>query len=571
MHRPSVRAAIAALFIFLLAGCGGGSSEESPPDDTGSTSNADVDAGDTTGGADTGATMVAEYPSEFEPGPTAMRRLTGPQFENSVHDLLGGGIVVPPLAEPDLPIGGLISIGASASSLGARGVESLESAAYAVAEQAMDTAERRAALVPCEPSGTVDSACAQAFVESFGRLAWRRPLEADEVTTIVEVADRAATELGDFYDGLEFAVAAILQSPHFLFRLELGEEDPDNPGQRRFTDLELASRLSFFLWNTTPDAELLQAAEDGELSTQEGLAAQAERLLESPRARLAVRNFFSEHLELYELDHLSKDPTLFEHYSSDLGPDAREETLSLMEHVVFDAEMDYRDVMTTRETFLNQRLAALYGVPAPTREGFGLARLPASGGRAGLLGHASLLSLHSHPVSSSATLRGVAVRTILLCQEIPAPPVNVDTSIPEPSGDTLTLRDRVAEHLTNRDCAGCHILTDPIGLGLENFDGVGRWRDTDNGALIDPSGELDREPFEDPIELGKVIREHPDFAPCLVKTLTRYAIGRLEADGEEEVMEVMAERFAATHDYRVKPLMIEIITSPMFRVTGELN
>ena len=280
-----------------------------------------------------------------------------------------------------------------------------------------------------------------------------------------------------------------------------------------------------------------------------------------------MRNFFDEYLKLYELEDLNKDPKLFEHYSTLLGPDAREETLRLMEHVVFDADFDFRDVMTTRETFVNPRLAALYNIPAPSPEGFSFIELPLATGRAGLLGHASLLSSNSHAVSTSATLRGMMVRTVLLCQEIPPPPVNVDTSIPEPSGDTLTLRDRVDEHLENPTCRGCHLLTDPIGLGLENFDSVGRFRELDNGAVIDPSGEVDNVAFGDARELGEAIRDHPSFSPCLVRTLTRYATGRVETGDERALLDVLSARFAAG-GHQVRPLLIEIVMSPMFRNAG---
>ncbi len=244
------------------------------------------------------------------------------------------------------------------------------------------------------------------------------------------------------------------------------------------------------------------------------------------------------------MDDLAKDPTLFEHFDTELGNDAREETLRLFEHIVFDEDSDFRDVMTTRDTFVNPRLAALYEIPAPVRGDFGAVRLP-EGNRAGLLTHASILNLHAHQVATSATRRGAFVRKVLLCQEIPPPPVNVDTSIPEPSGTTLTLRDRVIEHLENPTCAGCHLLTDPIGLGLENFDAIGRWRTLDHDALIDPSGQLDGVDFADAVELGRRVREHEQFAPCVVRTLLRYASGRIEAPQERLVVNALTERFVS--------------------------
>jgi len=223
--------------------------------------------------------------------------------------------------------------------------------------------------------------------------------------------------------------------------------------------------------------------------------------------------------------------------------------------------------MTTRAHFLNPKLAALYQVPAPSAEGFRLVELPEEARRAGLLSHASLMSLNAHPNSSSATLRGKFVRNVLLCQEIPPPPVGVNTAIPEPSGDTVTLRQRVAEHLENPSCAGCHQLLDPIGLGLENYDSIGQWRTHEQGVMIDASGELDQRSFEDPNSLGVLIKEHPRFAPCLVRTMTRYALGRIEVDDEAPFLEDLNARFTSS-GFQLKGLLRALVMSPLFREVG---
>ena len=238
----------------------------------------------------------------------------------------------------------------------------------------------------------------------------------------------AAETLGDPSAGLKYGLSAIIQSPHFIFRRELGSDeifrpdtsdgDLDTASYRILTSWELATRLSFFLWNTTPDDELLEAASTGEISTFDGLRAHAERLLASDRINTAVRTYFEEHLKLYKLKNMRKDPTLFDHYYNELGLDAREETLRLIEYIVFRPDSDLRDILTTQETFLNPRLASLYRVPAPSQEGFSWAIYPDNHPRAGLLGHVSFLALNSHAVSSSATLRGKAVRNMLLCQSI---------------------------------------------------------------------------------------------------------------------------------------------------------
>lgn len=500
---------------------------------------------------------------EVSPDDAAIKRLTAEQYRNSIRDVLGDGLALPTAVEPDSPAAGLIAVGASRATVSSWGVEQYESAAYSLAEQIMDDEARRSALLPCAPTDTVDDECTRAFVEQVGLRLYRRPLATEETEALVDVARQAATTLDDFYDGLEFALATMLQSPSFLFRVEVGSSGA-------YDDFEMASRLAYFLWNTTPDDELLAAAEAGRLTTDEGLAEQARRMIDDERAREGVRRFFTDVFELYELDHLSKDATLFTHYSTDLGGYAREETLRLIEHVVFDLDTDYRDVLVSEETFVNRHLAAVYGVRAGAREGFARVDLPRESGRRGLLGQVSFLALNSHPAASSAVLRGQFIRKRLLCHSIPPPPVNLNTALPEVTETARTLRERNVIHLQDPTCAGCHSQMDPIGLGFENFDGIGRWRDEDHGALIDPSGDLDGVPFADAWELAQVVHDHPDVTSCLVKNMYRYATGSEVAEGERPLLDVLSQRFEQS-GYRVKALLFDIVTSPGFRRASEVT
>ncbi|MCA9544966.1 MAG: DUF1592 domain-containing protein, partial [Myxococcales bacterium] len=464
-----------ALTFALLAAGALAACEEGPPPESGSPAG--------------GAGPQAEPPPPFAPSPAALTRLTRAQYGNLVRDLFGPQVVVPARLEPDVQQAGFSSVGAARTAISPRGVEQYEAAAFDVAEQAL-TPEQRGWL-PCTPSGAADRACAEQVLAPLARRAWRRPVTPDEVAGLLGLFDEAAAALGDFHGALVFPVARVLQSPHFLFRSELGEPDPERPGQRRYTSLEMASRLAFFLWNSGPDEALLAAGEAGELLSDAGLEAQAERLLGEPRAQAALRNFFVEHLGLSRLEEATKDPTVFVHASADLAPAAKEETLRLIDHVVFEQDVDFRTLLTTRTTFIDRRLAALYGVPAGAPDGFAEVVLPADGPRVGLLGHASVLMANAHATASSATRRGSFIRKALLCDVIPPPPADVDTTLPEPEEGLLTLRERLAEHAANPTCAGCHAIMDPIGLGLEQFDGVGRFRTTENGGVIDPSGELD--------------------------------------------------------------------------------
>jgi hypothetical protein len=388
------------------------------------------------------------------------------------------------------------------------------------------------------------------------------------VDTLVGIAGTAAETLGDFHEGLEFAMAAVLQSPDFIFRVELGEDSPD--GGRRWTDWEMAERLSYLLWNTTPDDELLEAAADGDLTTDEGLTEQVDRLLADERARRGMRSWFNDLMHLDELDALYKDPNVFVFMSDSLGHAAREETLMGFEHMVFDEESDVRDLMTTRTAYVDRELAALYDVQAPTREGFGAVELPEDGLRRGLLGQASFLAGQSHPVSSSATLRGLFIREVLLCEVMPGPPAGVDTSIPPVTERARTLRERVANHLADESCAGCHVLMDPIGLGVEHFDGIGRFRATDNGADIDAAGELDGTAFTDAADLAETVRDHASFVPCVVKNLARYANGTVEGGGQFESLTWLADELAA-EDHRIKNFLPVLALSSLFRSAGEIE
>jgi hypothetical protein len=491
-----------------------------------------------------------------QPAPSTLRRLTTAEYESSLRDLFGE-IVLPTSLEPDLDVAGSYSVGAGQAAMSPLGVERYEDAAYLVAEQVVADP----AVVPCAPAEPVDSACAEQVLRPLGRRLWRRSLSEEEIAGLLELAATAGSTLGAFDQGLVYAISALLQSPHFLYRVELGSDGA-------FSGPELASRLSFLLWSGPPDDELLDLAEQGLLSDPEVRRAQAERMLADPRARRGLRVFFDDMLGLEGLDGLPKDPALFVHWSGEVATSAREETLALVEHLAFEEQGDFRDWLTTRTTFLDRSLAALYSVPAPTREGFAQTELPAESQRRGLLGQASFLALQSHSVSTSVTRRGLFVRTALLCQPIPPPPSDVDTSIPAVSADAPTMRERVAIHLEDPACASCHQVTDPIGLAFEPFDGIGRYRTSEDGHPIDPSGELDGEAFDDADELVGLLREHPDFPACLGATLLQHSQGHPLSVAEAELAQWHVEGFAEG-GYRLLDLLVDIVSAESFARTGE--
>ena len=523
-----------------------------------------------TASADAGASPVdaavdaAADAAVLLPAPARLARLTRLQYHNAVRDLFGPDVAPPSALEPDTAVDGLRAVGATVNALSPRGVEQSYEGAKNLAAQLIETPERRAALLPCRPSGPGDAACLGRIAEGLGRAIWRRPLASDEIAAVVDPAVAAGNALGSADASLSAVLVQLLASPSFLYRVERGEADPEHPGGLRYTNDEMATRLSFFLWNTVPDTDLRAAAERGELVTDAGLAAQVARMVAAPGFRDGVRNLFAEWLDLYALDDLSKDPNVFRHYSAELGASAREETLRLVDTLFVDDDRDYRDLFLTHTAFVDRRLAAIYNVPATSEEGFGRVELPADGDRAGYLGEVSFLALYAHPTSSSATKRGIALRKRLLCQTVPSPPANLNTAIPEPSADARTLKERLENHQQNPACAGCHTFIDPPGYGLENFDGIGRFRLTDNDAPIDPSGEIDGQLFTGPRELQQLVADHPNLLPCAVQTVYAYATGHLPEPGEHvELARLLADFQSDGH--HIRHLMAQIAQSPAFR------
>ncbi len=507
---------------------------------------------------------------EVEAGPVALRRLTAEQFERSIHDVLGDHITVPSRIDPDDRRDGLLAVGATFASVTPSGLEKYEAAATTIAQQALD-AEHRDDLVQCAPGSTAsaDDTCATAFIERIGRMLFRRSLTAEELDARVTVANDAATALRDFYGGLELALTSLLVSPNFLFRVEEAEPVPGDASRMRLTSVSMASRLSYLLWNTTPDEALLAAGEGGALVEDAALATEVERLLASPRLEAGLRSIFSDLYDFKQFDDglIRKDAQLFPAFTQPMIQDAKEQTLrTIVDHLA--SGEDYRSLFTTTSSFMTRRLGVVYQVPVATPSGWERYEFPQEADRVGLLSHVSLNALHSHPGRSSATLRGKFVREVLLCQDIPTPPANIDFSIVEDTtGELRTARDRLEAHVTNEACAGCHVLTDPIGLALETFDAIGMYRAEENGVPIDTSGQIDGIEYDDAAGLGVALSEHPNLGPCLVRSLYRYAVGRGWEVGERALLELLDQRFSES-GYSVPDLLREVLLSDGFRLTS---
>ena len=504
-------------------------------------------------------------PSISKPGEAVLRRLSAAQYRNTLADWFGPELELPGTLEPDVRVERLYAVGAGVGGLSGLGAERYFQGAKTVASQLVSVKALRAQVSTC--TGDEDATgCMASIIDMWGLRLWRRPLTNMERTRLNGIAASAIDTLGTFDEGLRYVFVALLTSPYFVYVDASGGVETE--AGSAYDGYEMASRLSFFLWGSGPDQWLLDKAANGALLEDEQLQQVVTTMLEDNRSKRGVRAFVDDWLLLDELDGLSKDPGTYPHFNREFGKEAREETQRLFEHLVFERRSDIREFLTTRTTFINRRLASTYAVPATVTDGFGKVELPALGPRAGFLGHASFLSLHASPNRSSPTLRGVFVREHFLCQTMPEPPANVDTTIPESSENKPTMRERLEEHLFNDECAGCHALTDYIGLGLERFDGLGGYRTTENGALIDTSGDLDGVAFETGRELGEALATHPSFIPCFVDTLWAYANGRVRTPDDWGQVKALEARFRAS-GYSLLALLEDTVLSQGFRIVQE--
>jgi hypothetical protein len=492
-----------------------------------------------------------------------MRLLTQEQYLNTLRYVFG------PNVQPEVNfaavqrIDGLLGVGTSFAGITDSQLEIYQKAAASVATQVLSP-ESRGFLVPCTPKSAEapDEDCARDFLRTAGRLLYRRPLDGARLEELVRQADQTSVELKNFYAGLEVVLEGLLLSPDTLVDIERTEVDPEHPERERLDAYSLATRLSLFLWNAAPDDELLNAAQSGELQTRRGRAREVDRVLASPRFETGLRAFFDDMLALDGTRTLAKDSVIYPAFTPQTAQDSREETLRTIVDQLLTRHGDYRDLFTTRRTFVSPSLAAIYHIPAGV--GWTPYEFPVDSPRSGLLTQVSFLALHSHPGRSSATKRGKALRERLLCQDVPRPPPDVDFSAVEnPDPNLHTARERVGVHLKNATCAGCHRVTDPPGLALESFDGAGQYRETENGSALDTNGSLDGRTFRDTVGLGAALHDNPSLGTCLVRRAYDYAVGAPTRSRDRPVLRELDQQFAAD-GYRVPELFRAIVTNEAF-------
>jgi hypothetical protein len=502
-----------------------------------------------------------------------VRRLTHSQYNNTVRDLLGD-FSKPAARFPEEDYVDGFKNQLRMQSMPPLLVEVYSSTAEKLAANAFRIGDING-LIPCNPAAAGDTRCRDRFIRQFGMKAFRRPLRDSEIRRYTQAFAEQARQSGKFLEGARAVVEAMLQSPKFLFHLEAG---PDG----KSVDYDVASRLSYFLWDTMPDQTLFDAAASGGLRTAAGREKHARRMLADPRAREALDEFFIEWLRLDRVPNAVKERRRFPEFTAELAASMVEETRKLLHHIVWN-DRNFLEVFTAGYSFLTSDLATLYQAPKPPAE-FELTKFPGDLPRAGLLGHASLLTSTSGPADTSPTARGLFIREQFLCQHVPPPPPGVNTQLPEPTeGKAKTKTQLMVEHVSNPACSSCHRLMDPIGFGLEGYDAIGKHRDkeaiflaaaTESGRNagrrvelpLEPKGEIAGLPasgFTDARRLGRILADSPVCQECVVRQMFRYAYGRLETPADQEAIAQLFTRFKES-GFKFRELVVAIVTSPEF-------
>ncbi|MDA0207335.1 MAG: DUF1592 domain-containing protein [Acidobacteria bacterium] len=425
----------------------------------------------------------------------------------------------------------------------------------------------RERVFSCQPAqASEESACAKRVLSQLARRAYRRPVESADTDKLMGFYEQGQRERG-FEGGIEMALRALLVSPEFLFRIERDPAGVAPKSSYPVTDLALASRLSFFLWSSIPDDELLEAAERGELHKTEVLEKQVRRMLADSRSQALIDSFAGQWLYLRNLDSVSPDRRIYPDFDDNLRQAFRRETELLFETIVRE-DRPLVELIGADYTFLNERLAKHYGIPHVYGSQFRRVQLPADSHRGGLLTQGSVLAVTSYANRTSPVVRGKWILTNIMGTPPPPPPPNVPPlKEKSPSGKKLSGRELLAEHRSNPLCASCHNTLDPIGFSLENYDAIGRWRGRDDGVPVDASGVLpDGRPFDGPEGFRQALLARPElFVSTASEKMLTYALGRgLDHYDMPAIREIVSH--ASEDDYRFSAIVLGIVESTPFKM-----
>lgn len=505
--------------------------------------------------------LCAETGDTLRVGRTLLRRMTRQQFDNTVRDLLNVTGRPSAALSPDARIGPFFSN--SNTPVTNLLVQQHGEVAEALAAQAES---RMNEIAGCDLSAGDDS-CAAQFVDDFGLRAYRRPLESDEREGYLSLF-RMGRDQVDAETGFRMVLETMLQAPSFLYHADVGMDATPSSEPVPLSSYGLASRLSYFLWNTLPDARLFELAETGELQDPEVLEAEVARMLDDPRAADAIPEFHLQWLGVGDPEGVQRSPEYYPDFDPELARAMHSELVRFTDHLVRRGDGLMSTLFTANYSFLEGPLFDLYGVEEPPNHVVEdpVPLDPAQ--RSGILTQAAVLTAHSHAEQTSPVHRGILIRENLLCQPISPPPPEVNDTPPSPTPDTST-RDRFAAHSTNPQCAGCHVLMDPIGLGFENYDAIGAYRTVDGNQEVDATGELTSVsddlagPFTGAIELSERLGNSEDVAYCLANQWFRFALSRIESNDDACALESIYRGFEQTGN--IRDLLSAIVLSDAFR------
>jgi hypothetical protein len=492
-------------------------------------------------------------------GPTPLRRLTHSEYDNSVRDLLGDATRPGASFAKDTQVG-LFDTAAKTQTVPVLLADQYLDAAVSLAETANVTT-----LLGCTPAGANGGTCLRGFVDRFARRAFRRPLTAAEGDRLVAMYTTISAD-SDSPTGVRAVVAAVLSSPNFLFKPEVGGGPSALPDAKVSAPFELAGRLASLIWASVPDDMLLDAAAAGQLATKEQVAEQARRMLADDRAKPALSSFYYQWFGLDLLESATKDKTTYPKFDDALRDAMAEETKRFVDHVLWEDDAKLTTLLTAEYSFLNKPLAELYGLSGPTSATTFVKTPLDKSQRLGVLTQASVLSTFASPQQSSPVKRGKWVRVRVLCQDLPDPPANVpQLPGPEPG---VTTRERFAMHTNNDACRGCHQLIDGLGFGLEAYDGIGGFRTMDQGAAVDSSGEVNTTRDIDGVydggpALAGLLAQSTQVRDCAPTQWLRYALGREEEEADSCSIVALRDAFG-TSGGDLKELVVALTQTDAF-------
>ena len=496
-----------------------------------------------------------------------LSRLTSEQYAATLRDLFAP-IAVPEVSLPaNLTVEGFEN-NAGTQTPGAALIDALHASAVAVASAAMKS---QADLLGCAPKARAEEdACASAFVAKFAGRAFRRPAAAAEVADLIKLYTELRSDgTTDFAAAMTLVIEAVLQEPDFVYRVEIGTPIAGDAGRVALTPHEVASRLSYLLWNTMPDEALFAAAESGELATTDGVEKQARRLLADPRAHAAVLKFHSEWLRFSKMSAITKDAAMFPAFTPATAAAMRASAEQYVDSIFF-GEGTLTALLTDTHAWVDDDLAAIYGVAPPGGAGLKLVSVDPKQ-RSGILTNAGLMAGFAHDTSDSPVLRGVWVLDRFLCNVPPPPPANVNTTPPAgTTGKPMTTRERFATQHEQGSCAGCHHTIDGVGFGFEHYDAVGAWRTTDSDLPVDATGWIGEGngdvagEFDGAVELGHKLAASSSVHACVTSSWMRYALGVDHKGIDKKGLAPVLEAFEKSQ-LKLPELVVALAKSDAFR------